>query len=204
MNISNLKGSIPDSVLSELTQELKTRTITKEQLSAFLANGKHESANWTAVEENLNYSAQGLANTFPARYAVDKNAKIKVPNALAKSLNRKPQAIANNCYANRNGNGNEASGDGWRYKGRGYLQITGKSNYILFDATVLDDITNNPDLVATKYPLKSAFFYFDSNKLWVLASNFSTFSQLVKRINGEYKGLDERTKNYNQYLKLLS
>ncbi|HCE9914838.1 TPA: glycoside hydrolase family 19 protein, partial [Pseudomonas aeruginosa] len=92
---------------------------------AFLAQVGHESSQLTRLVENLNYSAQGLAATWPSRYLGADGQ----PNALAQRLARKPRAIANNAYASRNGNGDEASGDGWRYRGRGLLQITGRSNY---------------------------------------------------------------------------
>lgn len=203
MNTQNLKGLIPQNILTELEEVLTKRAISKVQLCSFLSECMHESGNFKTLFENLNYSAQGLANTWAKRYAVDPNAKIKVPNTLAKKLARKPEQIANNCYANRNGNGNEASGDGWRYRGRGGLQITGESMYVLFDATVLDDIKNNPDLVATKYPLTSAFFYFDVNKLWVLASDFKYYTQLTKKINGGTIGLDKRIALFNKLMKIL-
>lgn len=203
MNTKNLKGLIPDNILAELGEVLTKRTISKVQLCSFLSETMHESNNFKTLVENLNYSAQGLADTFPSRYAVNPKASIKVPNALALKLNRKPEQIANNCYSNRGGNGSELSGDGWKYRGRGGIQLTMKNNYVLFDATVPDDITNNPDLVATKYPLTSAFFYFDVNKLWVLASDFKYYTQLTKRINGGTIGLDKRVSSFNKLMKLL-
>ena len=203
MNTQNLKGLIPDNILTELEGVLKVRDISRVQLCSFLSQAMHESGNFKTLFENLNYSAQGLADTWSSRYAVNPKATVKVPNALALKIARKPEQIANNCYSNRNGNGSEASGDGWKYRGRGGLQITGKSMYVLFDATVLDDITSNPDLVATKYPLTSAFFYFDVNKLWVLASDFKYYTTLTKRINGGTIGLDKRVAIFNKLMKLL-
>lgn len=203
MKTQNLKGLIPDNILAELEGILKVRMISKVQLCSFLSETMHESNNFKSLVENLNYSAQGLADTFPSRYAVNPKSKIKVPNALALRLNRKPEQIANNCYSNRGGNGSEASGDGWKFRGRGGIQLTMKNNYVLFDATVSDDITNNPDLVATKYPLTSAFFYFDVNKLWVLASDFKYYTQLTKKINGGTKGLDKRVAIFNKLMKIL-
>lgn len=201
MNVDNLSAALPASVVAELKEILKTRQISKVQLCAFLANCKHESGNFKAVEENLNYSATGLAKTFPKRYSAG-----GVPNALANSLHRKPEKIANNLYSNRMGNGTEASGEGWKYRGRGYIQLTGKSNYMLFDATVVDNITENPDLVATKYPLTSAMWFFDANKLWVLAAqseNINSFKSLVKRINGGYNGMAEREQNFKKFMSMI-
>lgn len=115
---------------------------TSQRISAFLANIMIESMYLKVVTENLNYSAQGLANTWPSRYASGGK-----PNATALRIARNPEAIANNCYANRMGNGNEASGDGWRYRGRGPLQITGFDNYKQYKNETGVDVVKNPDLL---------------------------------------------------------
>jgi putative chitinase len=194
MQIEKLKGIIPEVVLSELGTILKTRAISNRQLAAFLAQVAHESGNFKRVTENLNYSAEGLVSTFKGIF-----------NGVADKYHRKPEMIANRAYANKGGNGSEASGDGWKYRGMGYIQLTLKNNYIAFDATIPDDITNNPDLVATKYPLASAFWYFDANKLWVLAGSESpnSFELLTGKINKAKLGLSERVKYFNKYLKAL-
>ena len=192
MQTDKLKGIIPDNVLSELSAILKSRSLTNTQLAAFLAQTAHESANFTRVTENLNYSANGLLATFGNIFA-----------GVADKYHRKPEMIANRAYANKGGNGSETSGDGWKFRGRGFLQTTLKNNYISFDATVPEDITNNPDLVATKYPLTSAIWYFDVNKLWPLAGDANKFDELTGRINKAKLGLADRKKYFARYLKAL-
>lgn len=201
MDVTKYRKKLPESVYNELSTIMSNRTITDEQLSAFLANCKHESANFTAVVENLNYSSHGLAKTFPKIFAVDPKALMKIPNPLAISLNRRPEKIANLVYANRGGNGNSDSGDGWKFRGRGYIQCTFRSNYAGFDATVLDNIIDNPQLLETKYPLQSAMWFFDVNKLWTLATK-SKFTTLVRKINGGVNGLDERKKFFDEFIEL--
>jgi putative chitinase len=129
------------------------------------------------------------------------------PNSkIALQYEKKPEKIASLVYANRMGNGSEASGDGFNYRGRGYIQLTGKSNYQLFDKTVPEDITSNPDLVATKYPLASAAFFFNNNKLWVICdkgADVATVTAVTKRVNGGTIGLPDRIKHFNEYYKLL-
>lgn len=181
---------IPDAVLHELDGILSGRNITSVQLACFLAQCAHESGGFKITSENLNYSANGLLKTF---------GKYFNPSTAALYAH-KPIAVANKVYANRNGNGNEQSGEGWKYRGRGHIQITGKSNYEAFDKTVPDDIILHPDLVADKYPLASAFFYFDQNDLWDLAGNIQDFTILTERINGGRNGLDDRL-NWLQKIK---
>ena len=129
------------------------------------------------------------------------------PNAtLAAAYARQPEKIANKVYANRMGNGDENSGDGFKYRGRGYIQLTGKDNYKRFDVTVPEDITSNPDLVATKYPLASAAFFFNSNKLWAICDQGATptvVTAVTKRVNGGTIGLADRVKHFNEYYNLL-
>ena len=109
-------------------------------------------------------------------------------------------------YANQNGNGNEASGDGYKYCGRGYIQLTGKTNYAAFDKLVADDILASPGLVATKYPLMSAAFFFNTNGLWTICdkgSDDATVTSVSKRVNGGTIGLNERLKNFKKIYALL-
>jgi putative chitinase len=104
------------------------------------------------------------------------------------------------------GNGPEASGDGWKHRGRGYIQLTGKDNYSRFDKTVDDDILANPDLVATKYPLSSAAFFFNSNSLWAICdkgADDATVTAVTKRVNGGTIGLSDRIKHFKEYYSLL-
>jgi putative chitinase len=120
---------------------------------------------------------------------------------------RKPEKIANRVYASRMGNGNEASGDGSKYKGRGYIQLTGKINYTNFSKFIGEDCVSNPDLVATKYPLSSAAYFFNSNKLWSICDKGSSpdvVTLVTKRVNGGTIGLADRQKHFKEYYNLLS
>ena len=172
--------------------------LTPIRAAHFFAQTGHETGEFKLFTENLNYSAQGLQNIF-GRY---------FPGNLEESYARNPEKIANRVYADRMGNGNEASGDGWKYRGRGALQLTGKSNYQAF-ATYLNkpEIMTNPDLVATEYAFESAMFFFDKNKLWSICDqgvNDASILALTKRINGGTNGLDHRkalTLKYYSFLK---
>jgi len=196
--LEKLKGHIPDAVIVQIPDTAARFGITTPlRLAHFLAQCGHESGGFKAVRENLNYSAKGLMGIFKKYF----------PNAkLALQYERKPDRIANKVYASRMGNGPESSGDGYNYRGRGYIQLTGKSNYQLFDKTVPEDITANPDLVATKYPLASAAFFFNSNKLWAICdkgADTATVTAVTKRVNGGTIGLPDRIKHFNEYYNLL-
>jgi putative chitinase len=159
MNLDKLKGHIPDAVLAQIPDTATKFNITTPlRLAHFLAQCGHESAGFKAVNENLNYSVDGLKRIFSKYF----------PGTLAEGYARQPEKIASKVYGNRMGNGNEASKEGWKYRGRGYIQLTGKDNYKAFDATVDDDILNNPDLIATKYPLMSAAWFFERGKIWAV------------------------------------
>jgi putative chitinase len=181
---------------------------TPLRLSHFLAQCSHESGNFKVVSENLNYTENGLISTFKSDFDTNRNRIIEANEKLkAKQLSRKPQAIANFVYANQNGNGNEKSGDGWKYRGRGYIQLTGRANYASFDQFVADDIITNPDLVSTKYPLLSAAWFFNKNGLNKIAdkgSNVDVITLVSKRVNGGTIGLDERIKKFKYFYTLLS
>jgi putative chitinase len=169
---------------------------TPLELAHFLAQCAHESGNFKAVTENLNYSADGLKKIFPKYFAGNLN----------ESYARKPEAIASRVYASRMGNGDEASKDGFKYRGRGYIQLTGKANYMEFDKFVDDDITNNPDLVATKYPLLSAAWFFYKNKLNEISAKGSedaVVTSVTKRVNGGTIGLADRIKHFKEFYALL-
>ena len=197
--LDKLKGHVPDSVIAQIPETAAKFNITNTlRLAHFLAQCGHESGGFKAVSENLNYSAKGLRTTFGKYFPTD---------ALANAYQRNPEKIANRVYSSRMGNGDEASGEGWKYRGRGYIQLTGKSNYSKFDATVGDDIVGNPDLVATKYPLASAAFFFDSNKLWSICdkgSDDATVTAVTKRVNGGTIGLPDRIKHFKEYYSLLA
>ena len=172
--------------------------LTSERAAHFFAQTSHESGGFTIFTENLNYSAQGLQNIFGKYF----------PGTLEESYARNPEKIANRVYASRMGNGDEASGDGWKYRGRGALQLTGKSNYQAFaDYLKKPEIMTNPDLVATTYAFESAMFFFDNNKLWSICDkgvNDASILELTKRINGGTHGLDDRkakTIKYYSYVK---
>jgi len=146
----------------------------------------------------LNYSAQGLLKTFPKYFkGVDVNAYA-----------RNPQKIGNRVYANRMGNGNEASGDGFKFRGRGYIQLTGKNNYTSFSGFIGEDCVANPDLVATTYPLASAGFFFNSNNLWVVCdrgSDNATVFAVSQRVNGNPPhAVPERTAFFREYFAALT
>jgi putative chitinase len=117
-----------------------------------------------------------------------------------------PEKIANLVYANRMGNGNELTGDGFRFRGRGYIQLTGKNNYRNFSDYIEEDCIANPDLVATKYPLDSALWFFDKNKLWQLCDNKTpeAVTLLTRRINGGTNGLADRQAKFKTFINLLS
>lgn len=197
--LDNLKGHIPQAVIDQIPDTASKFGITNTlRLAHFLAQCGHESGGFKAVRENLNYSAKGLLGIF-RKYFTNVN--------LAQQYERKPEKIANRVYASRMGNGNEASGDGFKFRGRGYIQLTGKDNYSLFDATVPESILADPDLVATKYPLASAAFFFKRNNLWAICdrgASVADVTAVTKRVNGGTIGLPDRIKHFNEYYKLLS
>ncbi len=176
--LDKLKGHIPDAVIAQIPDTAAKFGITNTlRLAHFLAQCGHESGGFKAVSENLNYSADGLKKIFPKYF----------PGNLNESYSRQPEKIANKVYSSRMGNGDEASGDGYKFRGRGYIQLTGKSNYSAFDKMVDEDILANPDLVATKYPLMSAAFFFNNNGLWSICdkgADDATVTAVTKRVNG--------------------
>lgn len=153
----------------------------------FFGQCAHESGNFKVFSENLNYSAEGLTSIFKKYFPT---------TASTAGYARKPENIANKVYANRMGNGNEASGDGWKYRGRGPIQLTGKSNYQAFaDYAKRPDIMTNPDIVTTELAFESALFFFEKNNLWAICDkgiDKTTITSLTKKINGGTHGLDDR------------
>lgn len=162
---------------------------TKERVNAFLAQCGHESGGFTRFVENLNYSAKGLRATF-SKYFPDDSTALK--------YERKPEKIANKVYANRMNNGNESSGDGWKFRGRGPIQLTGKANYEMFSKDTGIDLTQNPDLVITDNTilLKTAIWFWNKNKLNDFADK-KDIKSMTKRINGGFIGLEERQHNFD-------
>ena len=198
MDISKLKGHVPDSVLTQIPEVMdKFQINTPLRLCHFLAQCGHESNNFKAVNENLNYGAKGLLGIFKKYFPTE---------AKALEYERKPEKIANLVYGGRMGNGPEASGDGYKYRGRGFIQLTGKDNYAAFDKVVAEDITANPDLVASKYPLLSAAWYWNSRNLNASADKGDTeavVTEITKKVNGGTIGLPDRLKHFKEYLALL-
>jgi len=174
----------------------KYHKLSNEQTSNFFGQVGHETAGFTLFLENLNYSVSGLQKIFGKYF----------PGLLENYYARKPEKIANRVYANRMGNGDESSGDGWKFRGRGALQLTGKSNYQAF-ANFLDkpEIMINPDLVSIDYAFASALFFFERNKLWNLANGVDDISiyKLTKRINGGTNGLAHRTSLTKKYYNMI-
>ena len=195
--LEKLKGHIPDSVIAQISDTAAKFGITNTlRLAHFLSQCGHESGGFKAVSENLNYSADGLKKVFGKYF----------PGNLNESYAKQPEKIAARVYGGRMGNGDEASKEGWKFRGRGYIQLTGKSNYSEFDKIVEDDITNNPDLVATKYPLMSAAFFFNKNGLWSICdkgADDATVTAVTKRVNGGTLGLADRIKHFKEYYALL-
>ena len=197
LNIEKLKGYIPDAVIAQIPETAKKFNITNNlRLAHFLAQCGHESGGFKAVSENLNYSADGLKKIFGKYF----------PGNLNESYARQPEKIAARVYASRMGNGEETTKEGFKFRGRGYIQLTGKSNYTNFTKFIGEDCISNPDLVATKYPLASAAFFFDSNKLWSICdkgSDDATVTAVTKRVNGGTIGLPDRIKHFKEYYNLL-
>jgi putative chitinase len=165
----------------------------------FFGQTAHETGGFKAFSENLNYSAQGLMGVFK-KYFPDA--------ATAAKYERKPEAIANRVYASRMGNGPESSGDGWRYRGRGALQLTGRDNYKAFaDYCKRPDVMSNPDLVATELAFESAMFFFERNKLWSICDqgvNDAAILSISKKVNGGTHGLEDRKAKTKTYFSQLS
>jgi putative chitinase len=199
MKLEALSKKLPASVMAEIPVIIEKFGIDGPlRLSHFLSQCAHESGNFKFVKENLNYSADGLRKIFPKYFPT-----IEAANKYA----RQPEKIANKVYGNRMGNGDEASGDGFKFRGRGYIQLTGKDNYAAFDKFVDDDIMANPDLVATKYPLTSAAFFFHKNKLWDVCDKGhgdDVVLAVTKRVNGGTHGLADRQDKFDLFHSTLA
>ena len=195
--LNKIRNKIPIQVADELSGVMKDFNITNSfRLTHFLAQVAHESGNFKFVRENLNYSAEGLLKVFPKYFDIN----------TAPLYARKPEMIANIVYESRMGNGNRNTGDGWRFRGRGYLQLTGKTNYKSFGDFIGVNLLVNPDLVATKYPLTSAAWFFEKNKLWAICDqgvDLATIRKVTQRVNGGYNGISDRVSKTNVFLNLL-
>ena len=192
--IEKLKTTLSDFVFLQLPDTIdKYQINTPLRLAHFLSQCDHESIGFKAVYENLNYSSDGLQKVFKKYFPT---------KILAEQYQKKPELIASKVYGGRMGNGPEPTKEGWKYRGRGYIQLTGKINYQSFDQVVTENILENPDLVATKYPLLSAAWFWDSRNLNKIADKGNSediVKQVTKIINGGYNGLDNRIKLFNHY-----
>ncbi len=194
MNYEPLKDLLPDEVYKELPAVAeKYQICTPLRMAHFLAQCAHESGNFSQKEENLNYSLEALLRVFP-KYFNPQNVTPYV---------RRPVEIASRVYANRMGNGNEGSCDGWYFRGRGYIQLTGKDNYEKFGAGVTENLIDHPELVATKYPLLSAAWFWTVEKrlndLADLGPDQQVVADITKKVNGGYHGLENRLKLFDRY-----
>ncbi len=170
-------------------------TSSKERLAHFFSQVMHESGCMRFDMENLNYSSKALLAVFGKYFPTKEKAE---------AYARQPEKIANKVYANRMGNGNEASGDGWKHRGRGLIQLTGKNNYQAFAKWIGDDkILEDPDLVASEYPVHSAVFFWDRNKLNEIADQ-DDVRKMTKRVNGGENGLAHRRELLNKANGLLA
>ena len=199
MKLEALSKKLPANVMEEIPLIIEKFNIDGPlRLSHFLSQCAHESGNFKFVRENLNYSADGLRKIFPKYFPTLE---------AAEKYARQPEKIANKVYGSRMGNGDEASGDGFKFRGRGYIQLTGKDNYAAFDKFVDDDIMANPDLVATKYPLTSAAFFFHKNKLWDVCDKGhgdDIVLAVTKRVNGGTHGLADRQDKFDLFHSTLA
>ena len=199
LKLEKLKGHIPDAVIAQIPDTAKRFEInTPLRLAHFLAQCGHESGGFKATQENLNYSASGLKGIF---------SKYFKEAGLAESYQRNPQKIASRVYGGRMGNGPESTGEGYKFRGRGYIQLTGKDNYTAFGKAINEDMTANPDKVATHYALLSAAWFFSKNGLHKMADGGATdavVTQITKRVNGGTIGLPDRIKHFKEYYHLLA
>lgn len=198
MNIA-LLTKLPKRVLDELPSIINKYQIdTPLRMSHFLSQCHHESGGFKSTTENMKYSSARLLQVFPKHFKSLDDTK---------GYAMHPERIGNKVYANRLGNGNESSGDGYKYRGRGYIQVTGKNKYIILDKMLNEDIVSNPDLIALKYPLFSAAWFWDSVKLNSIADKGATMEiceQVTKKVNGGKLGLLARYKMLVYYYELLN
>jgi putative chitinase len=199
LKLEKLRGHIPEAVIAMIPDTAAKFGInTPLRLAHFLAQCGHESGGFKATQENLNYSAKGLMGIFKKYFPTE---------ALANQYQRKPEAIASRVYGGRMGNGAEATKEGFKFRGRGYIQLTGKENYTAFGKSINEDICSNPDKVASNYALLSAAWFFSKNGLHKMADGGATdavVTSITKRVNGGTIGLADRIKHFKEYYSLLS
>jgi putative chitinase len=199
LKLDKLKGHIPDAVIAMIPDTAaKFEINTPLRLAHFLAQCGHESGGFKATQENLNYSAKGLNGIFKKYFPT-------LESALP--YERKPEKIASKVYGGRMGNGPESTGEGYKFRGRGYIQLTGKENYTAFGKSIGEDIISNPDVVASKYALLSAAWFFSKNGLHKMAdggASDAVVTSITKRVNGGTIGLADRIKHFKEYYHLLA
>ncbi|MEY4332068.1 MAG: hypothetical protein RLZZ196_806 [Bacteroidota bacterium] len=199
LKLDKLKGHIPDSVIAMIPAVAQKFQIDSAlRLAHFLAQCGHESGGFRLTKENLNYSAKGLMGIFKKYFPTE---------ALANQYARQPEKIANKVYGGRMGNGPESSGDGAKFCGRGFIQLTGKDNYTAFGKSIGEDVCANPQVVAEKYALLSAAWFFNKNGLHKMADGGATdavVTSITKRVNGGTIGLADRIKHFKEYYHLLA
>lgn len=199
LKLEKLKGHIPDAVIAMIPAVAQKFQIDSAlRLAHFLAQCGHESGGFRLTKENLNYSAKGLNGIFKKYFPT-------LESALP--YERKPEKIANKVYGGRMGNGPESSGDGAKFCGRGYIQLTGKDNYTAFGKSIGEDVCANPQVVAEKYALLSAAWFFNKNGLHKMADGGVTdavVTSITKRVNGGTIGLADRIKHFKEYYHLLA
>ncbi len=199
LKLENLKGHIPDSVIAQIPDTAaKFEINTPLRLAHFLAQCGHESGGFKLTKENLNYSAKGLNGIFKKYFPTLESALL---------YERKPEKIANKVYGGRMGNGDETTGDGSKYCGRGFIQLTGKDNYTAFGKSINEDIASNPEKVSSNYALLSAAWFFNKNGLHKMAdggASDAVVTSITKRVNGGTIGLEDRIKHFKEFYNLLS
>jgi len=199
LKLDKLKGHVPQVVIDSIPEvATKFGINTPLRVAHFLAQCGHESGGFRLTKENLNYSAKGLMGIFKKYFPTE---------ALAKAYERQPAKIANKVYSNRMGNGTEASGEGAKFCGRGYIQLTGKENYTAFGKSIGVDVCANPELVASQYALASAAWFFSKNGLHKIAdegASDAVVTKITKRVNGGTIGLPDRIKHFKEYYSLLA
>jgi len=199
LKLDKLKGHIPQAVIDMIPDTAAKFGInTPLRLAHFLAQCGHESGGFRLTQENLNYSAKGLNGIFKKYFPTE---------AAAAAYARNPQKIASKVYGGRMGNGPESTGEGYKFRGRGYIQLTGKENYIAFGKSIGIDMIANPDLVASQYALLSAAWFFTKNGLHKIADEGASdivVTKITKRVNGGTIGLPDRIKHFKEYYSLLN
>lgn len=194
MNLENIKELLPVVIFDELPIIIDKYGInTVNRLSHFLAQTSHESAGFKQLTENLNYSNNALMSLFRKYFPTIESTV---------GYAREQEKIANKVYANRMGNGNEESGDGWRFKGRGAIQLTGKNNYTAFGKSINKDLVTFPEYVSIKYPLESAAWFWDINKINAISDLGDTdliVEKVTKKVNGGLHGIEDRKEQFYKF-----